>query len=204
MILVHQAPRSLLAYWRPNLGILMSPRRVYADVEGWPWAADNDAYSDWDDRRYERMLESIYGVRGCLFVTAPDVVGKGDDTLQLFRDWYPQIKECRQPIALVAQDGMRVHHIPWNQISALFIGGTNSFKMGSEAAAIARAAKHLGKWVHMGRVNSHRRVRYAKALGCDSIDGTSFTWWKDRWLDQFLGHAAGPTQQMFPTFWSPE
>jgi hypothetical protein len=46
----------------------------------------------------------------------------------------------------------------------------------------------------MGRVNGHQRLRYAKAIGCDSVDGTSFSWFKDRWLADFLDHAAGPTQ----------
>ena len=33
-------------------------------------------------------------------------------------------------------------------------------------------AKARLKWVHMGRVNSLRRLRYASAIGCDSADGT--------------------------------
>ena len=48
----------------------------------------------------------------------------------------------------------------------------------------------------MGRVNGHQRVRYAKAIGCDSIDGTSLSWFKDRYLKEFLDHAAQPAQGM--------
>ena len=46
----------------------------------------------------------------------------------------------------------------------------------------------------MGRVNTHQRVRYAKAVGCDSIDGTGFSRFRDRWLPDFLAHAAAPAQ----------
>ena len=48
----------------------------------------------------------------------------------------------------------------------------------------------------MGRVNSHQRLRYARAIGCDSVDGTSFSWFRDRWLGAFLEHAAQPPQGM--------
>ncbi len=40
------------------------------------------------------------------------------------------------------------------------------------AALLVREAKARGKYVHMGRVNSGRRWRYAALLGCDSADGT--------------------------------
>jgi EAL domain-containing protein (putative c-di-GMP-specific phosphodiesterase class I) len=75
----------------------------------------------------------------------------------------------------VAQDGLEDHPVPWGLIDALFIGGTTEFKMGPVAAAAAQQARLLGKWVHMGRVNTRRRIRYAKSLGCDSMDGTSFS-----------------------------
>jgi hypothetical protein len=195
-LLVHSAPATLEQHRHPNLGVLSSPRRYYTDVDGWDWAADNDAYSAWDADRYRAMLARIHRLPGCLFVTAPDVVGDATRTLQSFEAWHDELAAAEVPIALVAQDGVTPDSIPWERIRALFIGGTDMFKMGPDAATVAREAKRRGLWLHMGRVNGHRRLRYAKAIGCDSVDGTSLSWFKDRWLRDFLDHAAQPRQEI--------
>jgi hypothetical protein len=196
MALVHASPTTLASYKTKYLGVLSSPRRFYTNIEGWRWAADNDAYSDWNPDRYRRMLDGIWGLPGCLFVTAPDVVGDADRTLELFEEWYDDLNAVLQPLALVAQDGLTTDRVPWRQIDALFIGGTTEFKMGDTARELVAEAQRHGKWVHMGRVNGHRRIRYAKAIGCDSFDGTSLSWFRDRWLLEYLSHAAAPTQLM--------
>lgn len=61
----------------------------------------------------------------------------------------------------------------------LFVGGSTAWKLGGAARSIIRQAKALGKHVHMGRVNSERRYRYALAIGCDSCDGTYLTFGPD-------------------------
>jgi hypothetical protein len=114
----------------------------------------------------------------------------------LFEEWYDDLNAVLQPLALVAQDGLTTDRVPWRQIDALFIGGTTEFKMGDTARELVAEAQRHGKWVHMGRVNGHRRIRYAKAIGCDSFDGTSLSWFRDRWLLEYLSHAAAPTQLM--------
>lgn len=192
--LLHSAPKVLARYRTPNLGVLSSPRRFYMDVEGWLWAADNDAYSAWDERRYRHMLNRIVDLPGGLFVTLPDIVGNGDATIELMHQWLPELREIGKPVALVAQDGMTASTFPWLQVDAVFVGGTTEFKMGDVAREIVEEAKRRGMWVHMGRVNSHRRIRYAKAIGCDSFDGMRVAWFKDLYLDDFLDHAAAPTQ----------
>lgn len=193
ILLVHAAPVTLAPHRRPQLGVLSSPRRWYSDVDGWPWAADNDAFSKWDADRYRAMLVGLRGLSSRpLFVTAPDVVGDSAETLRRFREWRGELEGL--PVALVGQDGMQVDDVPWPEVAALFLGGTTEWKMGDDAAALAREAKARGLWLHMGRVNSHRRLLYAKALGCDSADGTQLSWFRDRWLDEFLRHAAEPPQ----------
>lgn len=193
MILVHASPTTLAPYRTENLGVLCSPRRVYGDeLQGWAWAADNDAFSKWDVGRYRALLERVRGREGMLFVTAPDVVGDWMATDRLYGEWASELSGL--PVAYVAQDGLQGQHVPWRHIAALFIGGSTEWKMGAQAARLVREAKDRGKWVHMGRVNSHSRLRYAKSIGCDSIDGTSLSWFRDRWLPDFLRHAAAPTQ----------
>lgn len=46
------------------------------------------------------------------------------------------------------------------------------WKLGRAAALLTQEAKRRGKPVHMGRVNSRRRLRYAASIGCDTADGT--------------------------------
>lgn len=196
-VLVHASPKTLAPYRHPHLGILSSADRFYRASEGieeWTWAADNSAFSKFRPDRYRRMLEAIWGLRGCLFVTMPDVVGDADRTLDLFEEWYDEVNACLQPKALVAQDGLTSDRVPWARIDALFIGGTTEFKMGEQARELAREAQVRSKWVHMGRVNGHRRVMYAKAIRCDSMDGTSLSWFRDTYLPEFLLHASHPPQ----------
>lgn len=183
MILVHSSPTTLAPYHTENLGVLCSPRRVYGEeLNGWPWAADNDAFSKWDEGRYRAMLERIRERDGCLFVTAPDVVGDAGETLRRFTEWRSELDGF--PVALVGQDGLS--EPPWDEFDAFFIGGTTEWKMGQQAARLIRDAKERGKWVHMGRVNSYRRARYAWSLDCDSLDGSQFSWFRDTKLAPFL------------------
>lgn len=178
MILVSSSPKTVIRdVGRPrNLGILSAPRSVYVDApsEGFYWAADNDVFGAWDENRFLAMLDKIRHLPGCLFVTAPDVVGDADSTLMRFWEWEPRIRATGQPIAFVAQDGIENSSVPWGAIDALFIGGSTEFKLGATAAMFAREARSYGKWLHMGRVNSRKRIRYAKSIGCDSVDGTGF------------------------------
>jgi hypothetical protein len=57
-------------------------------------------------------------------------------------------------------------------MGALFIGGTTDFKLSKEAREFVSICKEKNIWVHMGRVNSLRRMEIAKSWGCDSVDGT--------------------------------
>lgn len=39
----------------------------------------------------------------------------------------------------------------------------------------------------MGRCNTLRRIRHALEIGADSIDGTTFSKWPDKWIPKGLG-----------------
>jgi len=153
--------------------------------DGQRWAADNGAFAGFDETAFLRMLERLGSRRStCLFVSCPDVVGDAAATLDLFHEWVPRLWSW--PLALVAQDGLEPDAVPWRVIDALFIGGTTEFKLSPEAAGLIRLAKHRGKWVHMGRVNTIRRMVYANSIGVDSIDGTSFSRWADIYIPRAL------------------
>jgi hypothetical protein len=196
IVLVHASPTTLERHHHSNLGVLCSPRRVYTNLDGWTWAADNDAYSSWHESRYRRMLDTLAGRPGCRFVTAPDVVADWQTTLARFEAWQPTLAQFGLPIGYVIQDGQPANLIPWEEIAVLFVGGSSEWKMSEPARELVAEAKRRGKWVHMGRVNGHRRLRYAKAIGCDSFDGTSLSWYRDRWLGDFIQHAADRDVQL--------
>lgn len=191
ILLVGKAPRTLNTYGdQPRLGRLIQPRD-YGAEDDWagPWAADNDCYQGFNEPAYLRMLAHLTRARNerLLFVTAPDVVGDATATLALFAEWEPRLHALHLPVALVGQDGLTADDVPWDRLEALFIGGTTEWKMGLPAARLTHEAKARGLWVHMGRVNSVRRIRYAQAIGCDSFDGTQFSRFSDTYLLKYLG-----------------
>lgn len=153
---------------------------------GLPWAADNSAFSGFDEGRFARMLDRIAGVPGCLWVAAPDVVEDAGATLRLFDIWQPRVSARGLPVALVAQDGLEDLAVPWDRLDAVFLGGSTEWKIGEHARRIAGEARARGKLVHCGRVNSRRRIRHAAAIGCDSVDGSCFSRWPDTKIPRAL------------------
>lgn len=70
--------------------------------------------------------------------------------------------------------------------------------MSAESAALIAAAKRLGKWVHVGRVNTRTRMAWCQRHGVDSFDGTGQTIAPDtniplaqRWLREIAAELAG-------------
>ncbi len=113
--------------------------------------------------------------RGCLFVVAPDVLADARATWARAERWFARVRDAGFPVALVAQDGAEAHAPMWDECDsydALFIGGSTAWKLSEDARGCVHEAGLLGKWVHMGRVNSRRRLRLAAAWNVDSVDGT--------------------------------
>jgi len=215
LLLVSKSVRTLLPYLQGPLGQLFTPRMLtgldLTESCGIRWAADNDCFAGFDQERYLAMLEAITYRRGCLFVTCPDVVGNALATLRLFEWWAPllryvwasvneddvdpdQDQPAHQPIAYVAQDGQEHLPVPWEHFQALFVGGSTTWKLGPHAATLIRQAKQRGKWVHVGRVNTVRRITWFKSIEVDSIDGTGFARFTRARLPQGMAALTGPTQ----------
>lgn len=187
LLLVTTSHPDMARHAHPHLGRLIQPRH-YSSIEatardGIPWAADNDCFQALDPDAFTNMLDRITGLPGCLFVTCPDVVGDHAATVAQFARWAPGIARRGLPVAFVLQDGCTISEVPWWDIAAVFIGGSTEFKLGAQAERIVRYAKTLKRgymkpvWVHMGRVNSEKRIRYAEEIGCDSVDGTGWARW---------------------------
>lgn len=139
-------------------------------AEGVPWALDNDCFSaSWNSVRWIKGLQRRRGIPNCLFATVPDVVGDAVKTLELWHKWHKLVEAFGYRPAFVLQDGCEF--IP-DGVRCVFIGGSTDWKLGRKVRELVKEAKEKGMWVHMGRVNSYTRAKYAKSIGCDSVDGT--------------------------------
>jgi GNAT superfamily N-acetyltransferase len=121
--------------------------------------------------------------------------GDADATIARFEQWSQYLRHEGLPAAFVAQDGMdspeRLAWLDkhWDDISAVFIGGSDDFKLGPGGARVAELAHDHGKLVHVGRVNTHMRIAYARdVLHADSIDGGTFSKFKDTYLPSGLAY----------------
>jgi len=186
MLLVSGATRTMdRLRGQANLGRLLRPGNGNGPDE-LPWAVDNGAFAGFDEGGFTRLLAKLSGAPGCQWVVAPDVVADAAATLALFDVWEPRIRAAGYPVAFVLQDGQVPATIPWDLFECLFLGGSTEYKLGRSAEAIAREAKRRRKLLHVGRVNSIRRMAYAHTLGADSIDGTAFSRFPDTWIQWAL------------------
>lgn len=166
-----------------DVGHLIVPRARnrsdVLDLAPGRWAMDNGAFTAFDRGAFVWMLEEFHGLSGCLFVTAPDVVGNAAATRKLWPFWAALIRGLGWPPAFVAQDGLEPEQVPWDTLGALFIGGTTAYKESAQVRSLCGVAKARGVWVHWGRVNGKRRYELAQIAGADSFDGTGFSWYPD-------------------------
>jgi len=174
-----------------QIGLMNTPKNGYRIEPGWIWAADNGCFGKGypGDDSWLTWLQGFSDAQkeGCLFVTAPDVVGDSQKSLARSIPFLPVIRELGYPVALVTQDGMKPSDVPWMQIDWLFIGGTDEHKLGDEAKNLIEAAKQNGKMIHVGRVNSQKRFLAFAALGADSVDGTFLGFGPRENLPKLLG-----------------
>ena len=181
--------RTLCYQYPQQLGVLMTPQNGNRMCSlPLPWACDNAAFSKPDDHKFWRMCMNAWSLMEHappLWVAAPDVVGQHTATRRLFDDWVrcyeAEIGYVPFRLAFVLQNGCTVAEVPWDQIAAVFVGGDDRFKL-RQAPDLIAEAKSRGKLVHVGRVNSQRRLLYCLDVGADSVDGTSFSMFPDRWI----------------------
>jgi hypothetical protein len=160
------------------LGFIDTPAQRNIRPAGITWCADNGCYGKGypgDEKWLAWLAKNAHDAPTCLFATAPDVVGDAAATLERSRPFLPAIRALGYPAALVAQDGLEDLGVPWEEFDVLFIGGSTDWKLGEAVRELVAEAKARGKHVHMGRVNSGKRFRYAESIGCDTVDGTYLT-----------------------------
>lgn len=198
------------------LDFIDTPAQGNKRPAGITWCADNGCFGagyPGDTGWFAWLAANAHDAATCTFATAPDIVGDAAASLARSLPWLTWIRWLGYPAALVAQNGLERLPVPWDEFDVLFIGGLPEcepcgyvrpfperdrkvcpqcarqlveWKLGAAARALVAEAKARGKWVHMGRVNSGKRFRYAEAIGCDSADGTTLAKYPDATLPDVL------------------
>lgn len=168
---------------------LRTPLTRYA-LAGVPYGLDNGCFKTFKRKEWMTLVEQAKETPP-VFVCAPDIVGDARRTLELF-DHFESVL-AGLPIALVLQDGIGNFPIPWDRIAAVFVGGSDAFKISQEAFAACKTAKILDKWVHVGRVNTAARAEQWFGIA-DSIDGSGLSQY-DHMLEDVLSVIQGEVKQ---------
>ncbi|MGA0092588.1 MAG: hypothetical protein ACO3JT_09775 [Candidatus Nanopelagicales bacterium] len=144
------------------------------------WALDNGAWGafsrgeTWSADAFRRALDR-WG-EGADWIVLPDIVAGGRASLDLSLSWLDEVAAAGRPMLLAVQDGITAADVRTYLGGGVgvFVGGSTDWKWRtvSEWAALGR---EIGCHVHVGRVNSARRIRLCADLGVTSTDGTSAT-----------------------------
>jgi hypothetical protein len=163
-----------------GIGLMCQPgNSYYLRADRYPFTAyDNGCFAGkWVEDEHFAKLEAFPRDR-CLFAVSPDVYPDALASLERGLQYAPLIREMGFPVAIVAQDDAERLSWPWDAFDVLFIGGEMrkpaylEWKMSAGAEELVKEARRHGKWVHMGRVSSLKRMKRARQMGCNSADGT--------------------------------
>lgn len=152
------------------VGQLLTPLTSYS-LRAERFAIDNGGFNEVDVNGVVRLMRREEQNRErCFFVTAPDVACSALRTIELFHHFKSLFEGW--PVAFVCQDGQENLPMPWDEIDAIFIGGSTTWKCSQHAVHLIKAARALGKWVHAGRVNTSQRWKHFEKNGVNSGDGS--------------------------------
>lgn len=167
-----------------DIGLMLTPlsqRHTRGMGLEWLWAADNACFANkWDENIWIKWLKSFSQPEKALFATVPDVVANHEKTLERWEQYNQTVSSLGFKAAFVLQDGATIETTPWDTMGCLFIGGSTKFKLSETARQHCQEAKSRSLWVHMGRVNSLKRMLLAKEWGVDSTDGTYLAFGPDK------------------------
>lgn len=162
-----------------------------------PYALDNGAFKDgenWSESEWIRLLETVkLWPQKPLWTLVPDVVGDRLRTLRRWDMYAPIAASYGWPLAFAVQDGMYEGDVP-ESADVVFVGGSTEFKWRT-VASWCRSFQR----VHVGRVNTYRRLWECHDAGAESTDGTG--WNRDvggkqqRGLDVYLEESTGISER---------
>ncbi|NVL48706.1 hypothetical protein F2S72_01690 [Pseudomonas syringae pv. actinidiae] len=142
------------------------------------WCLDNGAWSafrqgkPFDEDAFARAIDKVG--EGADFVVLPDIVEGGMASLDLSLKWLDKMSGFSERVLIAVQDGMTVDDVRCHlgPMVGLFIGGSTQWKLATLDAWSA-LARRKGAYLHVGRVNSLKRITACAQVGANSFDGTS-------------------------------
>jgi len=158
----------------PQLDYYRTPPPLAYALDNGAWSAHTGGTA-FDGDAYLRALDAW--ALGADWIALPDVVMGGSASLDLSLSWLPRVRAHGRPMLLVVQDGMTpetVGPLVEDELAGIFVGGSTEWKEAS-LPMWGRWARGGGVLLHVGRVNSARRIRLCIEAGADSADGTSVT-----------------------------
>ena len=168
-----------------KIGLLYSP-------DGWnkppyymKYALDNGCFKKWEPEKFKTMLLKASLCHSPLWVAVPDVVADPEKTIKKWHEWHDKIYF---PLAFVCQDGHEPQDVPKKAICC-FIGGTTEWKLDN-----AYKFKGVRKLLHIGRVTTIGRLKWAEEIGADSVDGTGWFIAKNKQYIDFIKWFEGDQQ----------
>lgn len=162
------------AGWR----LLVSARGVLRH-EGFRYALDNGAWTafqrgePFDVAAFEKAV-ALLGA-GADWIVVPDKVADREESLRMAAEWLPKLRGTA-PLLFAVQDGMTEADVPDD--CGVFLGGSTEWKLATMRrwGIFCRAT---GRYYHVARVNTARRIAQAKEADADSIDGSAVSRFAD-------------------------
>lgn len=159
--------------WR----LLVSAKGVLR-TEGFRYCLDNGAWSaftsgqPFDEYAFQKAFEKLGEAAD--FVVVPDIVCGGRQSLDFSLRWLERLQNSPSKLLIAVQNGIKPDDVReyLSPAVGLFVGGDTPWKLAtvhSWSILARRRACHL----HVGRVNSAKRIDLCSRAGAHSVDGTS-------------------------------
>jgi hypothetical protein len=145
-------------------------------TNGIPYAVDSGAWTahtkgrPFDMQAYQTAVLRLG--RDAEWVALPDIVGGGLASLDLSLSSLVWTRQHTARVFLVLQDGMLPEHVAGLDVDGWFLGGSTEWKLRTLPMWGACATEH-GRPLHVGRVNSAKRIKACIMAGAASFDGAS-------------------------------
>lgn len=179
------------------IGHLFSPGAQRGPFEFCPYSLDNGVFAkgdSWTSAPWVKMMDwARLSGQNPLWNLVPDSVGDREGTLRKWDEYSPIARQYGWPLAFAVQDGMTESDVP-PDAAVVFVGGSTDWKWDTYRDWCAKFPH-----VHIGRVNTYRRLFDCYDAGAKSTDGTGFTrgnqvQWRD--VNAFLEETTGKRKRV--------
>jgi len=169
--------RNLAAMRAVDWRLILSPAGVLR-TEGMKFSLDNGAWScfqqgrAFDDRAFMLAVEKVGEEAD--WIVLPDIVMGGKRSLDLSLAWLERLRGLPTPVLIAVQNGVHPDDVRsfLSPSVGIFVGGDTGWKEGT-AIEWGTVARKRNCYLHVGRVNSARRIAICAAAGANSYDGSS-------------------------------